>query len=139
MIGVRDRLRGREGLLLAGDMACFLVFALLGLRSHEDGITVAGVLRAAVPFQAGWLLVTLLSGKPNAPATDSRRVTRLWVPAWAIGLILRTLLFDRSFAVTFAIVALLVNGVLLMVWRGVLAPLVLRTGKGRGARDPVQP
>jgi hypothetical protein len=136
MIGVKERLRGREGLLLAGDLACFLLFAVLGLRSHEDGITVAGVLRAALPFQAGWVLVTLL-GKQSASATDSRRVTRLWVPAWAIGLILRTLLFDRSFAVTFAIVALLVNGVLLMVWRSVLAPLVLRRDKGQGARDTV--
>lgn len=136
MIGVKERLRGREGLLLAGDLACFLLFAVLGLRSHEDGITVAGVLRAALPFQAGWVLVTLL-GKQSASATDSRRVTRLWVPAWAIGLILRTLLFDRSFAVTFAIVALLVNGVLLMAWRSVLAPLVLRRDKGQGARDTV--
>ena len=126
MVKVRERLRSREGLLLAGDLVCFLVFAVLGLRSHEDGITAGGILRAAAPFQAGWLLVSLLIGKPGAASTDSRQIARLWVPAWAIGLVLRTLLFDRSFATTFAIVSLLVNGVLLMVWRSVLAPLVLR-------------
>ena len=126
MLDVRNRLRGREGLLLAGDLVCFLLFAVLGLRSHEDGITAGGILRAAVRFQTGWLFVSLALGKPGT-TSDSRQVTRLWVPAWAIGLLLRTLLFDRSFAVTFAIVSLLVNGVLLMLWRSVLAPLLLRS------------
>jgi hypothetical protein len=116
MTALRNRARGREGLLLAGDLACFVAFALLGLRSHEDGITLGSVVRAAVPFQAGWLAVNLLLARPGA-TSDARQVARLWVPGWAIGLVLRTLLFDRSFAMTFAIVALLVNGVLLMVWR----------------------
>lgn len=126
MIEVRNRLQGREGILLAGDLLCFLVFAVLGLRSHEDGITAGGILRAAAPFQIGWLFISLVAGKPGAPAVASRQVARLWVPAWAIGLVLRTLLFDRSLATTFAIVSLLVNAVLLMAWRAVLAPLVLR-------------
>lgn len=124
MIHVRDRLKGRE-VLLAGDLLCFLVFAVLGLRSHEDGITGSGILRAAVPFQIGWIVVNLTAGRQGS-AKDSRQVARLWVPAWALGLVLRTLLFDRSLATTFAIVSLLVNGVLLMVWRSVLAPLILR-------------
>jgi hypothetical protein len=125
MADVSKRLRDREGLVLAGDLACFLVFAVLGLRSHEDGITAEGIVRAAAPFQAGWLLVHALMGKHGSP-TQSRQVLRLWVPAWAIGLILRTLLFDRGLAATFAIVSLLVNGVLLMLWRSLLAPLLLR-------------
>ena len=129
MIDVKNRLRGREGLLLAGDLLCFLLFAILGLRSHEDGITLGGIARAALPFQFGWLLVSLLLGRSGAAATDSRQVARLWVPAWALGLVIRTLLFDRTFEVTFAIVSLLVNGVLLMLWRSVLAPLLLRPPK----------
>ena len=125
MLGVRDRLRGREGLLLAGDLVCFLIFAVLGLRSHEDGITAGGIVRAAAPFQAGWLFVNLtLAG--DASPTQSRQIARFWVPAWAIGLLLRTLFFDRTFEATFAVVALLVNGVLLMLWRSAVAPLVLR-------------
>lgn len=129
MLDVRSRLQGRQALLLAGDLLCFLLFAVMGLRSHEDGITLASVARAAVPFQVGWLLITVLLAKPGAAATDSREVSRLWVPAWALGLIIRTIFFDRSFAVTFAVVSLLVNGVLLMLWRSVLAPLVLRGNK----------
>ena len=125
MAPVYNRLRGRESLLLAGDMVCFLVFAVLGLRSHEDGITAEGIVRAAAPFQVGWLLVNVLMGKRGSPA-QSRQVMRLWVPAWAIGLVLRTLLFDRAFEATFAIVSLLMNGVLLMLWRSVLAPVMIR-------------
>jgi len=124
MIGLPNNLRGREGLLLAGDLVCFFMFAVLGLRSHEDGVTLGGVLRAAAPFQAGWLFVNLLLAKPGA-GSDARQAVRTWVPAWAIGLVLRTLLFDRTFAVTFAIVALLVNGVLLMVWRSFWKLVVL--------------
>jgi hypothetical protein len=106
-------------------MLCFLVFALLGLRSHEDGITLSGVLRAAMPFQAGWLLAGLLP--PLRESRASHRATgvlRRWLPAWAMGLALRTLLFDRSFAPTFAIVSLIVNLLLLIGWRSWLARLL---------------
>jgi hypothetical protein len=130
MMAIRNRVRGREGLVLAGDLVCFIAYALLGLRSHEDGITLGGVIRAAVPFQIGWLFVNLFLAKPGVGA-DARQVARLWVPAWALGLVLRTLLFDRTFAVTFAIVALLVNGVLLMIWRSFWALVVLPAGEER--------
>lgn len=115
----------KTALLLAGDLVCFLVFALLGLRSHEDGITLEAIVRAAAPFQAGWLLVAVLMRR-HAARTQPRDIARLWVPAWALGLVLRTLLFDSSLEASFAVVALLVNGVLLMLWRGLLAPVLLR-------------
>jgi hypothetical protein len=124
------RARGAT-IVLSGDLACFLVFALLGLRSHEDGITFGGILRAAVPFQAGWLLLSTAVGlnRPGAPATSSRLIVRAWVPAWAAGLVIRTAVFGREFAPSFGIVALLVNGVLLLVWRCLAAPLVIRGGR----------
>jgi hypothetical protein len=126
MIDVKSRLRGREGLLLAGDLVCFLIFAVLGLRSHEEGVTLGGIVRAATPFQVGWLFASLALRRQGDEVSEARQVSRLWVPAWAIGLVLRTVFFDRSFAPTFAVVSLLFNGVLLMVWRSWLAPLVLR-------------
>jgi hypothetical protein len=115
----------RGAVLLAGDLICFLVFALLGLRSHEEGITLDGVLRAATPFQAGWLVVGLIPVFHESRSAHRRTgVLRRWAPAWAIGLALRTLLFDRSFEVSFAIVAFIANGVLLWLWRSVLVRLL---------------
>jgi hypothetical protein len=123
-----EKIQRRDWFVLCGDLVCFLAFAVLGLRSHEDGITAGGILRAAVPFQVGWLLISLAARtrRPAGREADAPAVIRTWVPAWAIGLVLRTAIFDRSFAPTFAIVSLLVNAVLLLLWRMILAPLVLR-------------
>jgi hypothetical protein len=84
-----------------------------------------------VPFQIGWLVVSLLMRRHRSPvsANDAQLVIKNWVPAWAIGLVLRTAIFDRSFAPTFAVVSLLVNAVLLLLWRAVFAPLLLRRSR----------
>ncbi len=117
----------RSTLLVAGDLVCFVLFALLGLRSHEDGITLDGVLRAATPFQAGWLIAGLIPLFHESRSAHRRTgVLRRWAPAWVIGMALRTLLFDRSFEASFAVVAFIANGLLLLSWRSVLARLLLR-------------
>jgi len=124
MLGVRD---WRGVILLAGDFVCFLVFALLGLRSHEEGITLSGIVRAATPFQAGWLLAGLVPTFHESRSAHRRTgVVRRWTPAWVIGLALRTLFFDRSFEVSFAIVAFIANGAFLLLWRSVLARRLFR-------------
>jgi hypothetical protein len=119
--------KNRSAVLLAGDLICFLVFALLGLRSHEDGITLVGVVRAATPFQAGWLIAGFVPAFHESRSAHRRTgVLRRWAPAWVIGLALRSLLFDRSFEVSFAVVAFIANGLLLLLWRSVLARLLFR-------------
>jgi len=117
----------RSAVLLVGDLVCFLAFALLGLRSHEDGITLDGVLRAATPFQAGWLIAGLVPVFQVRKSAHRRTgVFRRWIPAWVIGLVLRTLLFGRSFEASFAFVAFMANGLLLLLWRSVLVRLLFR-------------
>jgi hypothetical protein len=108
--------RAYTAVLVAGDLLCFVLFALLGLRSHEDGITLDGLLRAALPFQAGWLLVSLVVG-PKFAASQPVALLRMWAPAWLIGLLLRAIVFGRPLAPTFALVAFLANFVLLLLWR----------------------
>lgn len=126
MLDLQRRWTLRDSVLLLGDAGCFLLFAAMGLRSHETGLTPDAILRAAGPFAAGWLIVVFALGvRYQGGVQASRGVMRAWVPAWALGLIIRTLAFDRDFEVTFAIVSLLVIGVLLMAWRGVLAPILL--------------
>jgi hypothetical protein len=112
-------------LVLAGDLACFFVFAVLGLRSHEDGITLDGLLRATVPFQIGWLASVLFIAPRRSAASDGvGGLLRVWVPAWIVGLVLRSIVFGRAFAPTFALVSLLVNGLLLLAWRIVARRLI---------------
>jgi len=119
--------QNRGAVLLAGDLVCFVLFALLGLRGHEDGITLGGVLRAAAPFQAGWLIAGLVPFFHERRSAHVRTaVLRRWAPAWVIGLGLRTLLFDRSFEASFAVVAFIANGLLLLVWRSVVVRLLFR-------------
>jgi len=121
MLEAPPRSRLPAVLLLAGDLACFLAFAVIGLRSHEDGVTASGVLRAAVPFQAGWLVFSTLLGLQSARAAATpRRVLIAWVPSWALGLALRTLVFGRAFAPAFAVISFITNAVLLVGWRFVV-------------------
>ncbi|HEX5370207.1 MAG TPA: DUF3054 domain-containing protein [Dehalococcoidia bacterium] len=129
---VNSNTRTREAGLVAGDLLCFLIFALLGLRSHEEGITASGIVRAAVPFQVGWLILSWSLGLHKRRTSDARRVMRTWVPAWAVGLIIRTVFFDHSFAPTFGVVSLLFNACLLLIWRCLVAPFAL----GRQRPEP---
>jgi hypothetical protein len=125
---VKKGLTPREFLLYAGDLTCFLIFALMGLRSHEDGITADSLIRVAVPFQVSWLIMTLLlRGQPGiGDITKPRNVVRVWIPSLVFGLLIRSLVFGRAFAPTFAIVAFLINGLLLILWRTALAPVLLK-------------
>jgi hypothetical protein len=114
--------------LLAGDMACFAVFALIGLRSHEDGISGASLLRVTTPFQAGWLVaaavLSQLSGVRGQPYRP-RTVLLTWLPAWALGLAIRGVLFGRGFSPVFAVITFVTNALLLLAWRCLLAPRLL--------------
>ena len=84
-------------------------------------------MRAAVPFQAGWLAVSVLLAMKagRAETTDPQRVLITWLPAWAIGLVLRSLIFGRAFAPAFAAISFLVNAVLLLIWRTVIVPRIV--------------
>ena len=116
-----------NGILILGDLICFLIFATIGLRSHEEGITASGILRAAVPFQAAWLVFSFITGLHKKRDAGAKAIGISLVPTVVIGVMARSLFFGRPFAPTFGIVALIFNFVVLMVWRRLLAPRVLKT------------
>src|ERR1700739_379028 len=49
-----------DGRAAVADVACVLIFCAVGRRSHDEGVTVAGVVHTAWPFLSGtaigWLL-----------------------------------------------------------------------------------
>ena len=114
--------RQSERRLVVGAMAldaiAILLFAALGRRSHDEGGGVLDVLETAAPFlialAAGWILVLVARLAPTSVAAG----VVLWVVTVAGGLVLRRTLWDRGTRPSFLLVAALVLGVLLVVWRG---------------------
>jgi hypothetical protein len=115
-------------LLILGDLAVFYVFALVGLRSHERGLTPWLVIRTALPFQAGWLLGGAYLGAfdTGRPRESSRlpRVVLTWLPAWAMGLAGRSFIFGSSIAPIFAVITFVTNLLLMLAWRTVAVRLL---------------
>jgi hypothetical protein len=116
------------------DLACVVVFVVIGRRSHDEGSAVVGALKVMAPFAIGltaaWLSAwRVWATRPNLPeATAGDGVgeglfeqrtfaLRIWVVTLVVGLGLRRLVFDRGIAPGFVIVATLFLGVTFFGWR----------------------
>ena len=113
-------------MLVIGDLLCFLIFAALGRSSHREAAGFAAIpqiIITALPFAAGWFLVSPFVGafrrKIQAqPRAMVIRTALAWLLAWPVAMLLRGLFVDHSIPpLSFAIVVLLFNMVLLLVWR----------------------
>jgi cation transport ATPase len=113
-------------LLVIGDVLCFLIFVALGRSSHGEASGFAAVpqiITTALPFIAGWFLVSPFVGafrhkimaNPKAMAI---RTALSWLLAWPVAMLLRGIFVDHGVPpLNFAIVVLLFNMLLLLVWR----------------------
>ena len=114
------------------DAALIVAFAALGRRSHEEATGAGAILEVAAPFLialvVGWLVARAWR-TPLAPATG----VVVWLVTVALGMALRSLVFDRGIAPTFIAVALLTLGLLLVGWRLLAAWLLTRRGRLEGA------
>jgi len=117
--------------LMAGDLLALLAFALIGLASHERELSVPALARTFFPFAVGWLLVASVLGGFQ-PDADGRPVSGwgivlLWIPAGLLGIVARSMVFERSLFTAFFPIAVAGNGLFLLLWRAVAASL-LRPG-----------
>ena len=124
----RIDLSSTTAVLAAGDLGAILLFIVLGSFSHPYGpFDVPHIAGAFAPFLVGWLTVGSAAGlyASDAPGTPGRAtgVTLLsWVGAVVVAQALRaTSVFPGNAALTFAVVSVLVGGLLLCLWRGVAA------------------
>ncbi|WP_376792928.1 DUF3054 domain-containing protein [Thermoflexus sp.] len=117
-----------------GDLLIFLIFAAVGRASHglltEDPV-LWGVARAAAPFVLAWWVVAgafrLYRSDPALPlAQTAWRIGLAWLGAWALGLLLRSLLLGRPAPIAFALITLAGNGILLIAWRLLLQVWIRR-------------
>ena len=112
--------------LALGDAGAIVVFAVVGLANHREGITAAGLMRNAVPILGAWFVVAALFGTYRRPGRGTLLAT--WGLAVPIGLAVRAVFLRRGATgsqFVFAVVALIATLVFLSVWRAV-ATLISR-------------
>lgn len=130
-------LRRTTLILMAGDLAIFVMFALVGRETHasSDPNLVVNALPTLLPFGLIWLLVSIPMGvyRPNVyrfvPLTIIRTLAA-WIVAGPIALYARALLLGRTaIPVPFILVTMGLNGVMLLAWHIFLAWWLRRTGR----------
>ena len=113
-------------LLVVGDVLCFLIFVALGRSSHKEASGLAAIpqiIVTALPFIAGWFLVSPFVGAFRhtimaQPRSTLIRTAVAWLLAWPVALLLRGIFVDQGVPpLNFAIVVLLFNMLLLLIWR----------------------
>ena len=128
---------GRNVLLVAGDVLAFHIISAIGFASHGE-LTGAGalpqVVEVAMPFAAGWLAVAPFAGAfkgqvASQPRRMLARTALAWLIACPIGLLLWSLVRQKSIQPAFAVVTLITNMVILLGWRGAFAWLAARRSK----------
>ena len=111
----------RRALLIAGDVAAFVAFGLLGLASHEDALTQTTFARAILPFPVAWLLIAPFFGAFSARAGDGRypvaNVLMIWAAARVVAMGGRALLFARELFPAFFAIGITGAGLFLAAWR----------------------
>jgi hypothetical protein len=120
--------------LAVGDLVAIVAFAALGIVNHSGTDFLLAnpthLALVAAPFLLGWLAFAPLVGAYSPGAGESAKAAvplavRSWIPAAVVGLALRaTPVFPGGFAVTFAVVSLVVGAVFLAVPRLVFFRLV---------------
>jgi len=109
--------------VVAGDMAVFLAFVIFGKAEHEITLGQAS-LRTALPFGFVWAVCSPWLGGYKVStlynlSTMAWKIPLIWLLCGLVALVGRALLTDASLILSFAIVSIVVQGVLLISWRGV--------------------
>ncbi|WP_418285874.1 DUF3054 domain-containing protein [Halorubrum sp. DTA46] len=112
--------------LAVGDVLALLVLLTVGSLSHHTTDFLLSnplyLLEVFAPFVIGWVLVAPLVGAYSAGAVETAKssvplVIRSWIPAAAIGFVLRAFVFTGGAAPTFVAIMLVLGAVVLGGWR----------------------
>ncbi|KUI19774.1 hypothetical protein AU193_07685 [Mycobacterium sp. GA-1285] len=101
---------------LATDVACLIVFATIGRRSHGEGLDLAGIAETAWPFVSGALAGWVLSLGWRRPYSLVPTGLAVWLCTIVLGMLLRKLT-SAGVAPSFIVVASISTAVLLLGWR----------------------
>lgn len=109
-------------LALLADVVCVVVFCTIGRRSHEHGLTVAGIAETAWPFVTGTVAGWVAARAWRAPTALYPTGLIIWVTTVVLGMLLRKAT-SAGTAPSFIVVATLTTAALLLGWRAVAAAL----------------
>lgn len=115
--------------LARGDAVAILLFAVVGLLSHREGLSFAGIVRNAAPILLVWFLIAPFLRTYRQPSWRNLLLT--WAIAVSAGVWLRFMVLGRPFGTGFLlfwIVALVFTLIFLLAWR-VLARFMLRRSR----------
>ena len=101
--------------MLAVDVICVLIFAIVGRSSHGEASDLVGVLVTAWPFLAG-ALVGAVIGRVWRRPTSMPAGLAVWVGTVGLGMVLRVL-SGSTIQLSFVIVTAIVLGVFMLGWR----------------------
>ena len=107
------------------------LFVIAGRRAHHDGGGFLAVAGTALPFLIGWFVAAPALGAFHREAfVDYRpagvRVLRSWIAGCGVALVIRSIVEHHPTPPSFALVALLFNGALLLLWRSAVVAIVRR-------------
>ena len=108
---------------VVGDIAVFFAFVILGRAEHEISLGQA-LFRTALPFGLVWVVISPWLGAYKAStlynlSTMAWKIPLIWILCGIVALVGRALLINHPLILTFAVVSMAVQGVLLISWRGV--------------------
>ena len=109
--------------LVVGDFLVFMIFATIGSRSHDVAANLWQTFLIALPFALGWFIVAPFLGVyrrnlMSDPRKMAGRTALAWLLSWPLAMALRGIFVDHAVPpVTFAIIALVSNLIILEVWR----------------------
>lgn len=101
---------------LAADIACLVVFATIGRRTHAEGLSLVGIADTAWPFVAGAAVGWLLVRGWRRPTAIAPTGVTVWVCTVVVAMVLRRVTGEGT-ALSFIVVASLVTGTLMLGWR----------------------
>ena len=106
------------------DIACVLIFVLIGRASHTKGESLAGIASTSWPFLVGLGAGWLASRAWRRPLAIRPAGLVVWLSTVAVGMVLRVI-SGQGTAVGFIAVALAFLALVLLGWR-LLARLIRR-------------
>ena len=98
------------------DVACVLIFVIIGRASHTKGETLAGIASTSWPFLCGLGVGWLASRAWRRPLALRPAGLTAWLSTVAVGMILRVV-SGQGTAPAFIAVALAFLGLFLLGWR----------------------